>query len=52
MNTYNEYNRKIEDAKKGTVSGSLTNYQGAITPQTTQGGSVVKTKVGDINTDW
>ncbi len=32
QNVYNEYNRRLEDAKSGKVGGSLTNYGSAFNP--------------------
>lgn len=54
-NIESEYNRKITEAKNGSVSGSLTDYSRGYTASGTpkaQTGTVIKTKVGDINTDW
>lgn len=52
-NVTNQYKKKIEDAKTGEVGGSVVDYSGGYTQKTPQtGGAIIKTKVGDINTNW
>lgn len=52
-NITSQYNKKIEEAKSGDVGGSVVDYSGGYTSSIKPtSGTIVKTKVGDINTDW
>lgn len=53
----NQYNQNIESVKTGQITSGLPDYAGGYTPSSNIGatkpiGTVIKTKVGEIRTDW
>ena len=53
----NQYGQNIESVKTGTVTSGLPNYSTSYTASSDIGaqkptGAIIKTKVGDISTDW
>lgn len=60
-NSYNDlsqqYNQNIESVKTGQITSTIPNYSSSYTPSSNIGatkptGAVIKTKVGEIRTDW
>lgn len=53
----NQYSQNIESVKTGQITSGLPDYASGYTPSASVGqqpvkGAVIKTKVGDIRTDW